>query len=582
MVGIMGAMRGNIFLLLVSMHVFFVDARVSMEARTADGLRCESAVMGQPFLLEVTIDNVYGSVQTPTIEGIDTFFAKRTGTYMSSVNGKSTTKYTYQIRIDEPGTYTLGPAYLTHQQQNFVSNTVKMIISKDVPVVTKQKNTKQSELKVFLRLMVDADHVVVGQKITGTLRFYYQDAQLNLAHIGQPELTNFDVKKMGNPVGGTVEVDGASYRYAEWKWDMYPTKAGEFLIPAYNADYELPVQNNRMLGGFFMFVNARADRKRVYSNAVKMTVDPLPPYDGRVDAIGTFENITASIKPAVAKQGEGMVLQLTIEGKGNMEALAAPVLIMPEGLKYYDSNSSVSEPADQDQCVKKQFEFIVQGMKVGDWEIPAQQFTYFDIEKKSYITVRTAPLGVSIMPSAYGNTPPIVPNIKNDTQKVVVIQEDIMSLNTAGPWYPTVPRRSLPWWLFHFFVIAPLLYIGYPFVLKRFMVFAGNSPRAKKRRAVRQARKDIQRCLSSGENKNLCAIFNQLLVTLYGQRVDGVSYNGIQTYIDMVPFTDEELRQWNDFLHQITQAAYAASDNMIRHDLGRMAEQWIQRLEKLL
>src|SRR5436190_9749937 len=192
---------------------------------------------------------------------------------------------------------------------------------------------------------------------------------------------------------------------------MYPTKGGEFLIPAYSADYEIPLKDNHLLGSFFMFMNNRTDRKRVYSNAVKITVDSLPHSNISAQAVGVFDNIHAQITPAVAKEGEGMVLSLEINGNGNMHAITTPVLHMPSALKYYDSNTTIIND-DDNECVKKRFEFIVQGMETGDWEIPEQSFVYFDINKQDYVTLKTSSLSVSIQPSSHKTTFSIP--LKND------------------------------------------------------------------------------------------------------------------------------------------------------------------------
>src|SRR5690606_34500112 len=167
MVEKMGKIVGNFCIWILIFCMSYMSAGIRLDIRTTDGIATESVVVGQPFLVEVIIDCVQGSVPAPIIEGLDQFTAKRTGMYMSSINGASTTKYTYQVRIDRLGDYKIGPATLTHQQQNFTSNIAPVSVVKDTSAQLQSKNNKksQSESKAFLRLMVDNDHVVVGQKI---------------------------------------------------------------------------------------------------------------------------------------------------------------------------------------------------------------------------------------------------------------------------------------------------------------------------------------------------------------------------------------------------------------------------------
>src|SRR5437773_9781974 len=140
MVEKMGKIPGKLYvILLLSLFFININAGIRLEMRTTDGIKNNTAVVGQPFLIEVIIDGIQGSAQAPQIEGLDKFFAKRTGMYMSSINGTSTTKYTYQIRIDQPGNYTIGPARLMHQKQELISNTISVMVENSQSFVSRSK-----------------------------------------------------------------------------------------------------------------------------------------------------------------------------------------------------------------------------------------------------------------------------------------------------------------------------------------------------------------------------------------------------------------------------------------------------------
>ena len=94
-------------------------------------------------MIEATIEGVKGSVQAPTIAGLDQFFSKRTGMYMSTINGVSMTKYTYQARIDHPGSYHIGPARVMHQQKELASNIVSVSVVHDVSAHAHTKEKKR-------------------------------------------------------------------------------------------------------------------------------------------------------------------------------------------------------------------------------------------------------------------------------------------------------------------------------------------------------------------------------------------------------------------------------------------------------
>ena len=579
---------GKLFLLLLCCNVAFINAGIRLDVKTSDGIATQAVVVGQPFLVEVTIDNVQGSVQAPTIAGLEQCVVRRTGMYMSSINGASTTKYTYQVRADNLGTYHVGPARVVHERQELLSNVATIVVGKDIPAPTQQKNKNSThaaaQQPVLLRLMVDNERVVVGQKIKASLRFYYQDSGITLSTIGQPDFVDFEVKQASKPVGGSQNINGNNYKFAEWQWELYPKKSGDLTIPAYSADYELPAHDNRMFGNIFMFLNMHTERKRVYSNAVKLVVDPLPQSAMPVKAVGVFESITAHISPPVAKKGEGMVLVLEISGEGNFDAIMAPCLSLPTGLKYYDSNTSFVKATDSTELSKKCFEYIVQGVEPGDWEIPAQKFVYFDTAKHAYVTLKTSPLFVSIQ-EAVGRED-CVAHAPHDAvingDKKNVVQEVIAPLDTRGLWYPVSPRFFLPWFLFYLFVIFPLVYIVFSLIKNESITFGRYSRYMKKKAACKSARSKIIRCMSENDEKKLYLIFIDLFAQLSQKPCAQISLRFTQDYFLERGISYEKVGEWNSFFEHIAHAAYAHAHNNSTQEIGRMALEWIDILEKVI
>ena len=565
---------GKFFIICCSFISLWIDARMYMEIRTENDTQ-NRVVVGQPFTLDVVIDDVYGSIPTPTIKGLDKFAHRQSGSYMSSVNGKATIRYSYQVSIDAIGSYVLGPAKVMYQQQELVSNNVQVEVVKDVGTQHSSKNNKSTDSKTFLRFMVDNESVVVGQKIGCILRFYYQDPSISLANVGTPELSAFDVKETSQLEHGVAEIDEVEYKYVQWRWDMYPTKPGDFVIPAYNADYEIPSKDNHFLAGFLMLMN-RAERKRVYSNALTLKVAALPHCDVPVHAVGVFERFSAEIKPGMAKEGEGMVLTMDIEGDGNLQAIATPTLNIPSTLKYYDSHNSILAPKYNDELPKKRFEFIVQGMKAGDCEIPEQLFTYFDTQTHTYVTLRTTPLAVSIMPGAVNAKPIQKTDTSFEPEKMhMAINEPIADINTVGEWYPVAEGSSLPWWLFQLLFLIPCMYVGCPLMIERCMRITGNSARLARWCAFRKAYKDIDAALKHNQSKNLYAIFMNIFTAV------NKDYNAIETLIAQ-KLSASDMQAWKEFFENIMHAAYAQSDFLNNNELCRMAKQWLERLEKIV
>lgn len=564
-----------------------LNGRVQMTINTIDGMVTRSAVVGQPFIVEVLIDGVQGSVQAPAIDGLEKFASRRTGMYMSTINGVSTTKYTYYVVIETPGEYQIGPARLMHQKKELFSEPLSIHVGYENAEQAQSGDQKRSGThpKVLLRLSVDHDRVVVGQKIKATLRLYYQDSNLTLSHIGQPSIVGFDCDPISKPFGGATQLDKIQYRYVEWTYDLFPKESGELAIPAYSAEYELPKRDTRSFGSFFMFMGARNDRKVIYSNPVKILVDPLMQSGQEINGVGHFEGFNATITPAVAKEGEGMALVVEIAGNGAMKNVQLADLVMPSSLKCYNSHSTlIPDPVNQD-LVKKRFEFIVQGKQAGEWEIPVQQFVYFDTVKHDYVTLYTSPLAVTIQPLTVKADSVVSNNNQGDavahSEPDLEAQQFIPILNRVGPWYSISVRSPIPLLLFLFLIIMPLFFIWYPLLYcygrRAWQYMFGRSVKS----MFRRARKKVNQCAQRGDGAALYALFGELFMELC-HSPSKVSAAEIEQYIHRHVTSQREIDEWKFFFSRMCQAAYAQHNNENVYELCRMSIEWIDRLERYL
>ena len=231
---------------------------------------------------------------------------------------------------------------------------------------------------------------------------------------------------------------------------------------------------------------------------------------------------------------------------------------------------------------RKKFEYIIQGIKAGEWEIPEQFFTYFDVEKRTYVTLRSSSLSVYIIPNVNLAKNDYTETIKDDSLlESTMNNENIAPINIIGPWYPISERTSMPWWLFHFFVLAPCFYGGYCWVRRYLINKSAQVVFIKRKIAFRQAYTLLRESKNLQDKKKLYTIFAQLSMICFDLPTQKVLFgNEATVYLRNYGFSDEEIYQWNIFCERIEHAVYAFSDTSNTHELLRMAEQWIQRLER--
>ena len=196
---------------------------------------------------------------------------------------------------------------------------------------------------------------------------------------------------------------------------------------------------------FFSTLFGARVAKTIYSNAITIKVDPLPPYQGRVDGIGHIKSMSAHLHPAVLREGEGATLTIIVDGDIDVEQF--PLQNMPGSIKVYESKKYMD---NKKQC----FEYVVHATQAGEFEIPPQQITYFDVEQYRYKKITTAPAPFTILKS---ERPQMPLSDEEQAEKEIVksgSRPEIKGL--IRHLYGAYGRTThIPWYLFFILMLDP-------------------------------------------------------------------------------------------------------------------------------
>jgi len=470
-----------------------------------------------------------------------------TSRVVKNINGKAISHYIYKGVINRPGTYLFGPAQVEIDSDIHTSNRIRLVVGEQQQVDQKSASQKKTE-RAFLRLFLDKPQAYVGEKRLLTLRFYCKDDAVQLKGIVTPSLEGFTVSKEMGPVAKKQEINGQTYTCAQVQWEIFPTEPGDKTIPAYAAEFTLPVERDDFHSFFSTFWGPQRVAKRTYSNTATLQVDPLPSYDGEVHAVGRFREVKASLDHTVAREGEGMVLRLSIQGEGDLDALEAPLLQLPSTLRFYDSKAYLDETAKQKDT--KVFEYIIQAMQSGSFEIPSQKFTYFDVASGDYNQLKTEPISVAITPD--GGARPIIkpPTISDDQMEKK--SDGLAPLNREGSWYG-VGRRQISWRLFFILCLLPFCIWIFLLLIKFISWYRLRSAPARKRKnAFVHARCIIKR----SEPVGLYQAFIDLIALRLGVPASDVTEPTVKIYGERIGLNEKEMEEWGHFFTQISELIF--------------------------
>ncbi|MDR3551033.1 MAG: BatD family protein [Candidatus Babeliales bacterium] len=585
----MGKIIGKLFFVIaLALSAFTVDAQVTLKAYDMQGDAVDTIGMGQSFTLEVAVDGFSSLSNRPIIKGLEKLYVRESGTMSTTINGKSTVKYTYKTRIDTQGVYSIGPATIVENNQTFASNAITIkVVEPSIISARLDKKNGQSNI-AFLRFKTDKNKVVQGEKIVCILRFYYTSDVVNIQPIVHTEVSglHFDTNATNNQ--GRETVNGVEYQYFDFIWDTQALEVGKKVIPAYSMDFSVRLQNAQNSPWAMFFGHAAIEQKRVYSNAVSIEVDPLPPYKGTVHAIGTFNSFTAKIEPAVAKEGQGMLLSLEIDGDGVFDKKNGTITLsgVPDSLKFYESKEYKQTKNNPNEVTKNCFEFVVQGLEKGDKTIPRQSFTFFDVVSRSYKTLHTLPLSVMILsgdkkPKQFGASQ----HPDGTAISIDVDNDAIAPISRVRPVMMAGGIQYMPWWLFFILVgVAVVILLSDTLARLRDQMLAYFFKKTDKKNAFKIARLNI----AKASQDNQYVKFSSIFITLFATRSDVdkqyVDESFMRERLASCGMSDAERMQWDVYFSQLIELVFF--NKKISIDEGRQltqaANHWIDRLQELL
>lgn len=565
---------GKLFLLTFFFSNVFLCAHsdvLKINITDMHGQSVQELTRGVSYMLEIKAEGNY-DLHKITIPGLNAFNHEFRGATRFNMMSKVSTQHSYVIRADTIGRYELGPAQLVSERGVVIhSNTLLLSVVQE----------KQSD--VIVELLTNVDRAVVGEEILLRIRLNTR-VPTELLSIEQPKLDPSigSLSELKQADRGTVTIDNVMYEYAEWHAQLTVNKVGKLIIPAFNALCKLLNKQERPQDVFSAMLQRFGGGQKpqhYFSNDISISIDPLPYHRGTVNAVGVFSNYSATLNQQNAQVGEGIVLTLILEGKSDLNGISAPVLTIQDGLKYYESKMIDQNGPNH---YKKSFEYIIQGMKPGSYEIPEQHFTFFNTETRTFETLKTNPLSITIIPNQ------AIKNKGMDKEDDIVIQgfdeNDIFPLQVTGPWL-FKKERSLSWLLFLFFSLLPLLYFCYHFIgmyVYEYKII--HALYLRKKYAFKQARKRLKNSKKMFvSSSHLYDIFLNLFASRLQVPLSELNADVIEKALINSGFSIDTVNQWHRFFYMLEEAAFMqANQNNQDEQLIKRAEIWLKQLEEKL
>jgi hypothetical protein len=434
-----------LFILAVAIHAYAADG-VEFKASAPDRV-----IAGKPFQLTYSVNQRAKDLRAPEFADFDYIAGPYTSQSSSTsfVNGKRTSSftltYTYTLKADKEGTYTIPPATIKVDGEQFTSNGVRITVlppdkvsaptsSNNQSGTTQQRETSNVTAEnIFIRTLVTKTKVHEQESILLTYKLYF--AGVDVAQFTNntrlPEFKGFLKQdlEIGEIQTELEHYNGRNYQTAVlYRTLLFPQRSGDITIDPAVFEAQLRVQNRAQVRSIFddFFNSYTTVTKPLEASGVTIHVESLPAGKpmGFSGGVGQF-SINSKISQTELQTNEAFTLTVTIQGSGNMKLLKAPSIDWPEGFEVFDPKVTNNfKSSTKGISGTKVLEYVVIPRAGGVYTIPPIKYSYYDTTEDAYRTLQTPEYTLNI---ARGNNSD---EVSGTVVNNFVNKEDIQQLGT--------------------------------------------------------------------------------------------------------------------------------------------------------
>lgn len=420
----------KIFIILLN-FVFFASVfgqdLVEIEILDKYKRSINQVVVNEPFWVNLRITgNISGRL--PDIPGLEKLVLLSSGQsqYISISSGQNIRQiiFNYLVRADSPGEYIIGPVDLNINNKKYSAIAKTILVNSGVNNSQMQQvNNIKNKKYLFAKLNINKNKIFVGEEIRLKLRVYYSsEQQIELKNISPVQLDGFNFVSWKLESQGQENLDGNIYNVFEFCGILEPNKPGEFYLEPVKITYSR-VDNLHSLNIFSQIIGGLT-RSEVIDvlpeSGSNIFVEQLPDFNNRkINIIGEYYDFNISVDKNKAYKSEGIIFQAKITGNGNLDKINKIKLNLPDNIKYYESKKTVLKELNKNIYI---FEYIIQANILGDFIIEPQEFVFFDLQDKSYKTLKSNNLVINI----------VTPNISVDNSVDNIVLKNIKNNNNIN------------------------------------------------------------------------------------------------------------------------------------------------------
>ncbi len=601
------------FILALFIIPFSADGQdVNFEA-SAPG----SVVEGNRFQLVYTLNQQGSNLRVPEMQDFQILMGPTTSqrSQVQIINGKVSREqeysYTYILKADKKGSFTIPPATIEVEGKKYESNPLSITVveagedqNRQEAASSESSNGTVADDDLFVTMRANKTSVYQSQPVLLTTRIYTRVNLEGISDIHHPTFRSFiaeDLVGSENIEWSLENIKGKTYRVGTYNQKIiFPQQSGNLKIEPISMEFLVRMRQTRQSNNVFdnFFDTHRTVRKTATSEGITLNVKPLPtPRPANFSGFVGSLNMDVSASKNKASVNDGITLKTVISGTGNLKVAGSPNINIPPDFDVFDPNTSSNlNTTSAGQKGSKTFEQLIIPRHSGSFEIPSVEYVFFDPSNGQYRTLKSNPIIIEVerngeeLSDENGTSTSARPGARN-RESVQYLGQDIRYIKTGSTVLKPANTFFFGTWQFYLGYLSPLLlFVIISIVYRQKIKENANIQLKKTKRANKIARKRLKKAahhLKSGDNE---AFYEELSKGLWGYISDKLMIPGAELTSDNVRQVLEENGAQTDNTEKLLEiletceyARYApAGEESKKEGLYKASIEVISRLESNL
>ena len=596
--------------------IFFTSVLLTLTALSAQDKVSFTAsapatvYMDTPFQLVYSVNASAKDLRAPDFQFFEILagpFESHSSSYQN-INGKATSSvnvsYTFTLLPNKVGTFKIPGAAIEVDDEKYVSNamTIKVLPADKAQSqgqggagspATGAETQRISNDNIFIRTSVSKTNVYEQEAILVTYKLYTLLDVAQFTEMKFPDFNGFLKQEIAQPKNAQLSYENYNGKnfgtVVLYQVLLFPQRTGEINIDKANFTAILRIQNKAQVRSIFddFFDSYSNVQKSLTAPGTRITVNALPAGKPAsfTGAVGNF-SLSSSISKTNLKANDAGIIKVVISGTGNMKLLQNPEIKFPEGFEVYDpkADNKFSTNANGVSGTKT-IEYMFIPQHAGVFNIPSAELSYFDLNDRTYKTLRTPAYRLNVAKGTGGENT-IVGNYTNK-EDVTQLAKDIRYIHTGEIKLHAEETPLFGSMLFWMMFLIPLLVAGILFIYFRKQIRENadiSLMKTKKANKVAQKRlKLAQKFLTEGKKSQFYEEVMKAVWTYLSDKlsipVASLNKENIAAEMTERGINNELTDQFTNILNTCEYASYAPNSG--QQEMGNLYEETIEAIGKV-